>query len=134
MKKEFEVCSNQKQQLIDITAQARKIVKESRIQEGIAVIYIPHATAALVINENDDPNLCTDLISCLSTLVPQGKWLHDRIDDNGAAHLKSAILGPSQTMIIEDGDLVLGTWQSLMLADFDGPKKRKVIIRLLAEN
>jgi len=81
-----------------------------------------------VINENDDPNLCTDLLDALDKLIPEGVWRHDRVDRNGAAHLKSAILGPGETIPVRDGRLLLGTWQAIMLIDLDGPRQRRVIV------
>lgn len=131
MKKTFEITSTKKQEIIDITEEVKKVVKESGVKEGVCVVYVPHATAAVIVNENYDPNICTDLINCLNELIPARKWLHDKIDDNGDAHLKSAIMGPSETVIIEKGELVLGRWQSLMLGDFDGPKRRKVIVKII---
>lgn len=131
MQKTFEISTNKKQEIIDITEQVRKVVKESGIKEGICVVYTAHATAGVIINENYDPNICTDLINCLNKLIPQGKWLHDRIDDNADAHLKSAIIGPSETIVVEKGELVLGTWQSIMVADFDGPRRRRVVVKIV---
>jgi len=131
MQKEISVSSNKKQEVIDITEEVRKIVKESKVREGLVLIYIPHATASVIINENYDLNICTDLINCLNGLIPAGKWLHDKVDDNADAHIKAAIIGPSETLIIEKGDLILGIWQSIMIVDFDGPKERKVAVKII---
>ena len=131
MQKNFAISSTEKQEVVDITEEVKKIVEESGIRGGICVVYVPHATAGVIINENYDPNICTDLVNCLNKLVPAGKWLHDKIDNNADAHIKAAIIGPSETIVIEKGELVLGTWQSLMLCDFDGPKKRKVIVKII---
>ncbi|MCK4589188.1 MAG: secondary thiamine-phosphate synthase enzyme YjbQ [Nanoarchaeota archaeon] len=94
-------------------------------------IYTPHATAALAINENWDPNIGLDLLNALDQLIPQGKWLHDQVDNNGAAHIKSAIIGPSETIPFINKKLQLGRWQNIIFCDFDGPRKRKIIITLL---
>lgn len=131
MLKTFEIRSTKKQELMDITEEVKKVVKESKVKEGMAVVFTPHATASVIINENADPNICTDLINCLTGLVPGGKWRHDRIDDNADAHIKSVISGPSETLIIEKGELVLGRWQSIMLCDWDGPRERKVMVKVV---
>jgi len=131
MKKEITFSTKNRYEFVDITEQVKRAVKESGIKQGICQIYTPHATCAIIINENYDPNVCTDTINALNNLIPEGKWLHDRVDNNAAAHIKSAILGPSETIPINDGKLILGTWQSPMLCDFDGPRQRKVIINII---
>ncbi len=131
MQKIIEISSSQKEQVIDLTSKIEKIVTESKINQGLCQIYLPHATAALAINENWDPNIGLDLLNALDKLIPQGKWLHDKIDNNGAAHLKAAIIGPSETIPIKNNQLQLGQWQNIILCDFDGPKKRKIIITIL---
>lgn len=93
-------------------------------------MFVPHATAAVTINENADPNIGEDLQEALGKLIPEGIWRHDRIDDNAAAHIKAAIIGPSETVPVKNGKLVLGTWQSIMLMEFDGPRERRVIVQL----
>ena len=125
---EITVSSSKKYELIDITEQLNLEVKKSKVKDGICYFYTPHATAAVIINENYDLNICLDLIDALNNLIPEGKWRHDKIDNNAAAHIKSAIIGPSESVPVKDGKLMFGTWQSPMLADFDGPKQRKVII------
>ena len=127
----FEVIPSQRQEIIDITDEVNKLIKESQIKEGLCLVYTPHATAAIIINENHDLNIGTDLINCLNNLAPQGKWLHDQVDGNADAHLKAAILGPSETLIIENNTLVLGQWQSLMLASLDGPRIRKIMVKVI---
>ena len=133
MPKEITISTSQKQQLVDITEQTKKIVNESKIKQGICFLYTPHATAAIIINENYDPNICLDLIDALNKLIPEGKYRHDKIDNNGAAHIKAAIIGPSESIPIKNGELLLGRWQSIMLADFDGPRERKVIINIMGD-
>ena len=127
----FTVHSQRKQEVIDITNTIRKIVAESTVKEGICVVYTPHATAAIIINENWDPNINEDFLKTLSTLIPAGKWLHDKVDGNGDAHIKSALVGPSETLLIADGELVLGKWQNIMLVDFDGPRERKIVVKIV---
>ena len=125
------VRSNKRNELIDINQQVADIVSRSEVKEGICFIYAPHATAGIMINENDDPNICLDITECLSEYIPQGKWKHDRIDNNADAHIKASIVGPSETIPIKDGNLLMGTWQSIMLADFDGPRERRIIVNVI---
>jgi secondary thiamine-phosphate synthase enzyme len=126
--------SRQQYETIDLTADVARVVTETGIENGLCSVFIPHATAAIVINENDDPNLCTDLLDALAKLVPEGVWRHDRVDHNGAAHIKAAILGPSETIPVRGGRLQLGTWQAIMLVDLDGPRQRRVIVTVLADD
>jgi len=128
MQRELTFRTRQRYEVIDLTADVARVVAEAGIEEGLCSVYVPHATAAIVINENDDPNLCTDLLEALDKLVPEGVWRHDRVDRNGAAHIKSAILGPSETVPVRGGRLLLGTWQAIMLVDLDGPRQRRVVV------
>lgn len=128
MQRELTVRSAQQYQVIDLTAEVAGVVAESGVGEGLCHVYVPHATAAIVINENDDPNICLDLVDALNGMVPEGQWRHDRIDRNGAAHIKAAILGPSETIPVCNGRLQLGTWQAIMLVDLDGPRQRRVLV------
>ncbi len=129
--KTFEVNSEKKQEVIDITNRVKNIVRESKVKDGLCVVYVPHATASIIINENWDPNIGDDLLDALSSLIPEGKWRHDAVDGNGAAHIKSALAGPSETLIIEDGELLLGQWQNVMLVCFDGPRRRKIVVQMV---
>jgi len=131
MQRELSYRSRQGTQILDLTADVAQLVSESGIAEGLCSVYVPHATAAIVINENDDPNLCDDLLDALDRLVPHGQWRHDRVDGNGAAHLKAAMLGPSETVPVGGGRLLLGTWQAIMLVDLDGPRQRRVIVTVV---
>jgi secondary thiamine-phosphate synthase enzyme len=130
MQTEFTVSTRDTFAVVDITRQVAEIVGESGLEEGICNVYVPHATAAIVINENADPNIGNDLLDALTKLIPEGVWRHDRIDNNGAAHIKAAILGPGETIPVRGGCLVLGTWQAIMLVDLDGPRKRRVVVTL----
>lgn len=127
---ELTISSTKKNELIDITSEVEEAIKKSKIKEGICYLYTPHATAAITINENADPNICDDFIEALAKLIPEGRWRHDRIDNNGAAHIKSAIIGPSEIIPIKNGELQLGQWQNIFLCDFDGPRKRRVIVEV----
>ena len=125
---EFRIKSSRKYQMIDITANVAEIVQKKAVSEAICCVYTPHTTAAITINENDDPNVCEDVLDALAKLIPQGVWRHDRIDNNAAAHIKAAIIGPSEAIPVSDGKLLLGTWQAVMLVELDGPRDRRVIV------
>ena len=104
------------------------------MKTGICHIFVAGATAGVLLNESDDPALRDDILELFDRLIPEGQWRHDRIDDNGAAHLKSAWVGASETVPIRDGDLVLGTWQNVFLCEFDGPRAgRPVWVTLYGE-
>ena len=128
MQTEFHIRSQRKYQMLDITRQVADIVRQSGMDEAICSVYVTHATAAVVINENDDPNDCEDVLAALDRLIPEGIWRHDRVDGNAAAHIKSAILGPGETVPVCNGRLVLGTWQAIMLVELDGPRERRVVV------
>lgn len=125
---ELKVRSTKKYEVIDITVQVSEAVRSSNVDEGVCCVFIPHATAAVVINENDDMQIGQDLLDALDKTVPEGIWRHDKVDSNGAAHLKSAILGPSEMIPIQNGRIALGTWQSIMFVELDGPRDRKIIV------
>ena len=127
---EFTVRTKAPQEMVDITSRVAELVKAAGVQDGICVIYVPHATAAVVINENADPNVCADILDALAGLVPEGRWRHDRIDNNAAAHIKATILGPSEAVPVRSGRLTLGTWQSVMLVELDGPRDRTVFVEV----
>jgi secondary thiamine-phosphate synthase enzyme len=125
---EVHVKTSRKNQIIDITTQVSEMVQNSGVSEGICCIYTPHTTAAITINENDDPNVCEDILDALAKLIPEGVWRHDRVDNNAAAHIKAAIIGPSEAIPVSAGKLLLGTWQAVMLVELDGPRERRVIV------
>ncbi len=130
----FTVSTSQAKQCIDITEQVRGIVRKSGVKNGLCQVMVLHATAAIAINENDDPNIGVDLLSALDRAIPDhAGWLHDRIDNNAQAHIKAAILGPSELIPVVDGKLLLGTWQGLMLIELDGPRStRRVAVTLIS--
>lgn len=127
---EFSVRTRKAQEMLDITERVSEVVRQSGVNDGICLVYVPHATAAVVINENADPNVCEDILEALARLIPEGRWRHDRVDNNAAAHIKATILGPSEAVPIRGGRLGLGTWQSLMLVELDGPRNRTVIVEV----
>ncbi len=117
-----------KRELIDLTSQVADVVAQAGLDEALCNVYVPHATAAIVINENDDPNVCIDVLDLLDRLVPAGVWRHDRVDGNAAAHIQATILGPGETIPVRQGRLLLGRWQAVMLVELDGPRERDVVI------
>ncbi len=134
MPQKITVSTNSSQELVDITERVKDAVSGSGVDKGICLVYVPHATAAITINENADPNVSRDLLKALSDAVPHGGWMHDQVDNNGAAHIKASIIGPSESIPVEGGKLVLGTWQDIFLCEFDGPKeKRNVIVTVAPE-
>jgi secondary thiamine-phosphate synthase enzyme len=121
-------------ELVDITEQVRDEVRHSGVRNGTCALYAHGATAGLMIQENDDPNIRLDVLDCLNELAPAGRWRHDRVDDNGAAHIQAGIVGPSETIPIRDGRLDLSTWQNVFLCDFDGPRRsRRVVVTIMGE-
>ena len=125
---ELRVRTTAKRAMVDLTARVAEIVARSGLADGLCSVFVPHATAAIVINENDDPNVCTDVLDALDRLIPAGIWRHDRVDGNAASHIQATILGPGETIPVKDGRLQLGTWQAVMLVELDGPRERRVLV------
>ena len=121
----------EREQLVDITRDVAEIVARHGEKCSACFLYALGATAAIMIQENWDPNIQTDVLACLRTLVPQGRWIHDKIDGNGDAHIKAGIIGPSEVIPIEDGKLLLSTWQNIFFCEFDGPRDERRIIATL---
>ena len=124
----IQVSTTRERELVDITEEARAEVRRSGVREGVCALYAHGATAALMVQENDDPNLAFDVLDCLDGLVPAGGWRHDRVDSNGAAHIQAGIVGPSETVPVREGELALSRWQNLFLCDFDGPRSARQIL------
>ena len=134
MQEIITISTSKKQELIDITDKVNSVIEKSKIKDGICNIFAMHATAAIIINENADPNIWLDTIDALNKLIKEGIWRHDGIDGNAASHIKSAILGPSETIPINNGELQLGTWQAISLFELDGPRSnRKIAITLIGD-
>ncbi len=124
------VKSKSRTQLIDITSDIRKAVRSSDILEGLCMVYVPHTTAAITINESADPSVAIDIMMVLNEVIP---WKADyrHLEGNSPAHIKSTLVGASEVIAIENGSLVLGTWQGIFFCEFDGPRTRSVHMRLL---
>ena len=117
-------------EFVDITADVQKAVKESGIQSGLCMVYVPHTTAAVTINESADPSVKKDILMILNRVVPwQAEYRH--LEGNSPAHVKSTLVGASELVMVENGRLLLGTWQGIFLCEFDGPRTRKVHLKFM---
>ena len=131
----IHLTTQRREELVDITARVATIVKASGVRQGVAAVYAQGATAALMIQENWDESVQTDVIHLLRKLIPRGVWLHDQQDGNGDAHLKAGLVGPSETIPIIDGELGLSRWQNIFFCEFDGPRRdRRVVCTVLADH
>ena len=125
--KEIQVSSKQRNEMIDITEEIQKIVSKEEIKDGFAIIYVPHTTAGVTINEGADPNVQRDIVVNLKKIIPKpGDYKH--VEGNSDAHIKSSLIGPSQTVLINNKNLVLGTWQHIFFYEGDGPRNRIVYV------
>jgi secondary thiamine-phosphate synthase enzyme len=124
---QFTVRTGSQFEMIDITGEIRAILKKSGMKNGVCHLFVPHTTAAVTINENADPNVPRDILAELDKVVP----LHDayrHMEGNSAAHIKASLFGATETLLVDGGSLVLGTWQSVFFCEFDGPRTRKVLV------
>jgi len=127
----LEIKTEKAAEVIDITRQVNEAVKESGVQDGICLVYSLHTTTGIVINEAES-GLVEDLLARLASLPPPGEgYLHDRIDENAHAHLQAVLLGSSQAIPIEEGCLVMGTWQRVLFVELDGPRRRNVLLKIV---
>jgi secondary thiamine-phosphate synthase enzyme len=130
MIKKLEVLTGTRNQLIDITSQVKTFLKSVAISSGIIIVYVPHTTCGITINENADPSVKEDITAFLGRIIPfNGPYSH--AEGNSDAHIKASITGSSVTVIVESGSLILGTWQGIFLAEYDGPRKRSVLIKVI---
>lgn len=120
--------SSAREQLIDITEQVRAVLRGSGVRNGLLALYAQGATAAIMIQENWDESVQTDVIDCLQRLVPRGVWRHDQQDGNGDAHIKAGLVGPSETIPVINGDLGLSRWQNIFFCEFDGPRSSRSVV------
>lgn len=130
----FEISSDRRECLYDITTAVTQVVQAAGVTTGTAHVYVRGATAGIMIQENWDDSVQTDVVSLLAKVIPRGVWQHDLQDGNGDAHLKAGLVGPSETVPITDGSLALSTWQNLFLCEFDGPRsKREIVVTVMGE-
>lgn len=128
MQEIISISTNSREGLFDITLRVEEIVKTSEIVEGIVNVYAQGATAAIMIQENWDDSVQTDVINLLQKIIPRGVWLHDKQDGNGDSHLKAGIVGPSESIPVISGKMGLSTWQNIFLCEFDGPRSKRDIL------
>ena len=126
----FSVKTPQTTAMLDITRQVQEAVINSKVMNGICVVFVPHTTAAVTINENADPDVVRDFLMEINKVIPFSDGYH-HMEGNSAAHIKSSLMGFSETIIIEDGRLLLGTWQGIYLTEYDGPRVRKVHVKII---
>ena len=126
----FQVRTSTQNEFIDITRSVQEAAQKTGVEDGICIVYVPHTTAAVTINENADPSVPQDIVMELNKVVPFEDRYH-HLEGNSAAHIKASLLGCSQTILIESGKLVLGTWQGIFFCEFDGPRNRKVHVKVM---
>ncbi|MDM7916897.1 MAG: secondary thiamine-phosphate synthase enzyme YjbQ [Candidatus Eisenbacteria bacterium] len=130
----IQVRSSRRRELVDLTDKIRQIVQKSGVKTGFCHVFVTGSTASIIVNENDDPQLLEDFLDAMERLIPDGRWRHDRIDNNGSAHIKSAAVGPAEIVPIQGGDIHLGRWQNIFLCEFDGPRaSRQVLVTVVGE-
>lgn len=127
--REIRISTTSRTELLDVTSEVQKAVAESGVRDGVCHVYVPHTTAGITINENADPSVRQDILMELNKLVPfQDNYRH--LEGNAAAHIKASIVGSSETILVDAGKLLLGTWQGIFFCEFDGPRSRRVITRV----
>ena len=128
----LSVKTHERTELIDITSDINQLIKKSGVAQGLCMLYVPHTTAALTINESADPSVKSDILMVLNQVIPwDAKYRH--LEGNSPAHIKSSLMGASELIAIENQRLVLGTWQGIFFCEFDGPRTRKVHVRLMEQ-
>jgi secondary thiamine-phosphate synthase enzyme len=127
--KVISINTRKREEFIDITAEIERVVEQERVIRGICVVFCPHTTAALTINENADPSVREDILTYLKETIPENKS-YSHLEGNADAHIKSSLLGSSLNIIVEEKKLVLGTWQGIYFCEFDGPRRRKVYVEV----
>ena len=135
MQETLSLASHQREVLIDITDRVASVVGHSGVRQGLINVYAQGATAAIMIQENWDDSVQTDVVNLLRKVIPKGVWLHDRQDGNGDSHLKAGLVGPSEAIPIVDGNLGLSQWQNVFFCEFDGPRSdRRVLCTVLSDD
>lgn len=127
---QFDVKTHAKDELIDITSSVKNIVTDSQVKNGVCFIYIPHTTAGVTINENADPSVKSDILMALRSIVPDS-LPYRHMEGNSSGHVKSTLVGCTASLLINNGNLSLGTWQGIFFCEFDGPRNRKVFVKII---
>lgn len=133
MVKTISVKTRSRTEFVNITSEVRKVVKDSGVRNGMCYVYVPHTTAAVTINEGADPAVETDIVSSLNKLIPHSAG-YRHMEGNSDAHIKTSLIGSSESVIIDGGNLLLGTWQAIFFCEFDGARSRKVIVKVIEES
>ena len=128
MRETISIATHQRETLVDITDMVKGVIDDSGVTDGIVTVYAQGATAAIMIQENWDESVQTDVVNLLQKLIPRGVWLHDQQDGNGDSHLKAGLVGPSESIPVIDGRLGLSRWQNIFLCEFDGPRSKRVVV------
>ncbi len=128
----IKIASRRREDLVDITSMVQNAVREASIKSGICFLYCPHTTAAVTVNEGADPSVATDMISGLARIVPES-WDFKHAEGNSDAHIKASLVGPSISLLVEDGQLLLGTWQKIFFCEFDGPRNRSLFYKFISD-
>jgi secondary thiamine-phosphate synthase enzyme len=129
----FFVETNKRNQMLDITDEVQSLISKSGITQGTVIIFCPHTTGAITINENADPDVVGDMLLTLSEIIPANRKGYQHSEGNSDAHVKSSLVGCSETVIIKDGKMLLGTWQGIYFCEFDGPRRRTVKIQITGQ-
>jgi secondary thiamine-phosphate synthase enzyme len=133
MHKTITIQTHQREAMIDITSQVKAVIRDSGVRNGLVNVYAQGATAAIMIQENWDDSVQSDVIKLLQKMIPNGVWQHDKQDGNGDAHLKSGLVGPSESIPIIDGEPGLSTWQNIFFCEYDGPRsERHIVVTVLS--
>jgi secondary thiamine-phosphate synthase enzyme len=128
--KTINISTTKRVDLVNITAQVQKVVSETKVDSGVITVYVPHTTCGITINEGADPDVARDIKFQFGNLIPYQQG-YQHMEGNADSHIKTCLVGSSENIIVENGQLVLGTWQSIFLCDFDGPRNRKVYIKII---
>ena len=128
MQKKFQIETGKREELVDITNQVSEVLQQSQVKNGLINVYAQGATAAIMIQENWDDSVQTDVVNFLRQTIPEGVWLHDQQDGNADSHLKAGLVGPSESIPIIEGNLGLSRWQNIFFCEFDGPRSQRSII------
>jgi len=129
---EINISTKEKYQLIDITDEVEKIVKESEVKDGLVLVFVPHSTAGIILTENE-PGLKEDWLKFLKKLVSDFDFLHNRIDNNADSHILSGFVGQERVLFVKGGQIIRGTWQQIFLLELDGPRNRKIIVKIIKD-
>ncbi len=126
---EFGVRTRSRSQMVNITSEVQEAVRESGVQDGVCIVFVPHTTAGVTVNEGADPSVCTDIEDTLSKAFPKSPH-YRHAEGNADSHIKTTLVGPSATILVEGGQICLGTWQAIFFCEYDGPRSRKVWVRV----